>query len=140
MLINGLNPYVQIVQVGTKTYGKDMASTTISTPEEIHGTERSWHLIPMIYKIYNNAGQGDYGNGITPQKVTDEFAFLPLVPIGNSRDPLIQEALSTINNKDPKANSSVSVGAKTSTISSKYVSSSYHTIPIEVNIQNKTEE
>jgi hypothetical protein len=72
--------------------------------------------------------------------VTDEFAFLPLVPIGNSRDPLIQEALSTINNKEPKANSSVSVGAKTSTISSNYVSSSYHTIPIEVNIQNKTEE
>lgn len=140
MLINGLNPYVQIIQVGTKTYGKDMASATISTPEEIHGTERSWHLIPMIYKIYNNAGQGDYGNGITPQKVTDEFAFLPLVPIGNSRDPLIQEALSTINNKDLKANSAVSVGAKTSTISSKYVSSSYHTIPIEVNIQNKTEE
>ena len=41
MLINGLRPYIQVIQIGDKTYGKDMASTTISTPEEIHGTERA---------------------------------------------------------------------------------------------------
>ncbi len=141
MLINGLHPYVQVVQVGDKTYGKDMASTTLSTPEEIHGTERAWHLIPMIYKIYNKAGQGNYNNGITPQKLTDEFAFLPLVPIGDTRDPLIQEVLQTIDNKNTRTKSAANnTTERTNNITPKYMGSSYQTIPIEVSAQDKTEK
>ncbi|WP_312747546.1 S41 family peptidase [Sphingobacterium multivorum] len=140
MMINGLNPYLKIVQVGARTYGKDMASTTISTPEEIHGNERSWHLIPMIYKIYNTIGQGDYGNGITPQKVTDEFAYLPLTPIGDRRDPLIQEALKIINTKSARTKSTALTYEKMNALSPKYIGSSYQTIPIEVSIQDKSKK
>ncbi|CAM3773438.1 S41 family peptidase [Sphingobacterium prati] len=140
MLINGLRPYIQVIQIGDKTYGKDMASTTISTPEEIHGTERAWHLIPMIYKIYNKADQGDYNNGITPQQITDEFAFLPLVPIGDTRDVLIQQVLQTISNENLKTRSAVNTTGKTGTLRPKYIGSSYQTIPIEVNAQDKSEK
>lgn len=140
MLINGLGPYIQVIQIGGKTYGKDMASSTISTPEEIHGTGRAWHLIPMIYKIYNKANQGDYGNGIAPQKVTDEFAFLPLVPIGDTRDALIQQVLQTIRNKNLRTRSAVNTTGKTSTLTPKYIGSSYQTIPIEVSAQDKAEK
>lgn len=140
MLINGLRPYIQVIQIGDKTYGKDMASTTISTPEEIHGTERAWHLIPMIYKIYNKADQGDYNNGITPQQITDEFAFLPLVPIGDTRDVLIQQVLQTISNENIKTRSAVNTTGKTGTLRPKYIGSSYQTIPIEVNAQDKSEK
>ncbi len=140
MLMNGLAPYVEVVQVGNKTYGKDMASTTLTTPQEIHGAERAWHLIPMIYKIYNKAGQGNYSNGISPQKVTDEFAFLPLVPIGDSRDPLIREALRTISNKTTGAKGFANATEKMNILTPKYMGSSYQTIPIEVSAQDKTEQ
>jgi carboxyl-terminal processing protease len=141
MLVNGLKPYIQVVQVGDKTYGKDMASTTLSTPEEIHGTERAWHLIPMIYKIYNKAGQGDYANGIIPQQVMNEFAFSPLVPIGDNRDPLIQEVLRTIGNKSTGTKSTANnISEKNSNIVSKYMGSSYQTIPIEVSAQHQAEK
>ncbi len=139
MLINGLKPYVDIIQVGDKTFGKDMASTTIVTPEDIRGSERAWHLIPMIYKIYNKVGQGDYSDGIAPSKVTDEFAFLPLVPIGDSRDPLIQEVLQTINVKNILAKGAVTTIEPTPTLKPKYIGSSYQEMPIVVNKPAKSE-
>jgi Periplasmic protease len=139
MLINGLKPYVEIIQVGDKTFGKDMASTTIVTPEDIRGTERAWHLVPMIYKIYNKMGQGDYSDGIAPSKVTDEFAFLPLVPIGDSKDPLIQEVLQTINIKNTLAKGTVNNAGKTNLVLPQYIGSSYQEKPIVVNKPAKTE-
>ena len=137
MLINGLSPHVQIIQIGDKTFGKDMASTTLVTPEEIHGTERAWQLIPMIYKIYNKADQGNYSNGIIPQKVTDEFAYLPLVPIGDSRDPLIQEVLQRIDTKSKTAKRAVNTIEPTNTFKPKHIGSSYQAIPIVVNTYDK---
>ncbi|WP_286859099.1 MULTISPECIES: S41 family peptidase [Sphingobacterium] len=140
MLINGLKPYVEIIQVGDKTFGKDMASTTIVTPEDIRGTERAWHLVPMIYKIYNKVGQGDYSDGIAPSKATNEFAFLPLVPIGDSRDPLIQEVLQTVNVKNILAKGAVNNAGKTNLVLPQYIGSSYQTIPIEVSAQGKSDK
>ncbi len=116
-----------------------MASTTIVTPEDIRGSERAWHLIPMIYKIYNKVGQGDYSDGIAPSKVTDEFAFLPLVPIGDSRDPLIQEVLQTINVKNILAKGAVTTIEPTPTLKPKYIGSSYQEMPIVVNKPIKSE-
>lgn len=139
MLINGLRPYIQVIQIGDKTYGKDMASTTISTPEEIHGTERAWHLIPMIYKIYNKMGQGDYSNGITPSTKIDEFAFLPLTPLGDTRDPLIREVLQTINVKNIPAKGAVTTIEPTHTLKPKYIGSSYQEMPIVVNKPARSE-
>ncbi|WP_262507126.1 S41 family peptidase [Sphingobacterium sp. IITKGP-BTPF85] len=130
MLINGLHPYVQVIQVGDRTYGKDMASTTISTPEEIHGSERSWHLLPMVYKIYNKLDQGNYNAGILPQKPINEFDFLPLVPIGDIQDPLIEEVLHTINAHKPQARNASDKKHKTNI--HQYLGSSYETIPIEI--------
>lgn len=132
MLINGLQPYIQIIQVGDKTYGKDMASSTISTPGEIHGPERAWHLIPMVYKIYNKLNQGNYSGGIMPEKPINEFAFLPLVPIGNMQDPLIQEVLNTINGHKPQAKNASDKKHKANSNVHKYLGSSYETIPIEI--------
>lgn len=132
MLINGLQPYIQVIQVGDKTYGKDMASSTISTPEEIHGSERSWHLLPMVYKIYNKLDQGNYNAGILPQKPINEFDFLPLVPIGDIQDPLIEEVLHTINAHKPQARNASDKKHKTNSNIHQYLGSSYETIPIEI--------
>ncbi len=133
MLINGLKPYVEIIQVGDKTFGKDMASTTIVTPEDIRGTERAWHLIPMIYKIYNKTDQGNYNNGIIPQKVTNEFASLPLVPLGDLKDPLIQEVLQKIGMKSMLAKRPINTIEPTHMLKPKHIGSSYQAIPVVVN-------
>lgn len=132
MLINGLQPYIQVIQVGDKTYGKDMASTTISTPEEIHGAERTWHLIPMVYKIYNKLDQGNYNGGLVPKKVINEFTFLPLVPIGDLQDPLIAEVLNTIKGDKPQAKNASDKKHKANSDVHQYLGSSYETMPIEI--------
>ncbi|WP_265712405.1 S41 family peptidase [Sphingobacterium sp. InxBP1] len=133
MLINGLRPYIDIVQIGDKTYGKDMASITISSPEQVHGTQRTWHLMPMVYKIYNTADQGDYNNGIAPPKVTNEFAHLPLLPLGDTQDPLIQEVLQTVSFKAPQSKSTIDIPEKT-TLLPKHLASSYQITPIEISV------
>jgi len=67
-----------------------------------------------------------------PEKPINEFAFLPLVPIGNMQDPLIQEVLNTINGHKPQAKNASDKKHKANSNVHKYLGSSYETIPIEI--------
>ena len=40
-------PYIEVVHIGEPTYGKDMASTTLTTPASVVETEPSWHILPI---------------------------------------------------------------------------------------------
>ncbi|RKE52947.1 S41 family peptidase [Sphingobacterium detergens] len=129
MLINSLKPYIEVIQIGTKTLGKDMASTTLSSPSQVSGNQRAWLLMPLVYKIYNKDGLGDYSTGLIPHYHTDEFAQLPLLPFGDEKDPLLQQVFNIIQDKttqsiNRKANTS------TKTLTSSYYGSSYRAIPM----------
>lgn len=93
-LIKGLRPWISVIQIGGTTLGKDMASFTIkdNNPEK-YG---NWSIEPMIFKLYNCRGEGDYNLGLTPDLATDEFSET-IVPFGSSNDPLISSALARIN-------------------------------------------
>lgn len=95
VVINNLKPYLDVVLIGENTRGKDEASFKIF--DERQPKQISWELHPIIYKLFNAAGAGNYSLGITPDKVVKEMDNLPLLPIGDENDPLIKTALGKIS-------------------------------------------
>lgn len=103
IVINNLKPYMQVIQVGEVTLGKDMAGFPVEDkrkPKKI-----SWQLHPVIYKVFNAIGEGAYSKGINPQIVANEFVKLPLLPLGDSEESLISAALNSISLKSAGKNS-----------------------------------
>lgn len=97
IVINNLKPYMQVIQVGDVTLGKDMAGFMVEDkrkPKKI-----SWQLHPVIYKVFNANGKGSYSNGISPQISINEYVVLPLLPLGDSEETLISSALNIIYSK-----------------------------------------
>ncbi|PWN66140.1 S41 family peptidase [Chryseobacterium oncorhynchi] len=91
IVINNLKPYLQVIQIGNTTLGKDMAGFTVEDkrkPKQI-----SWQIHPVIYKVYNADGSGEYSNGISPQIMVNEYAELPLLPLGDPDETLISSVL-----------------------------------------------
>ncbi|MCW3162736.1 S41 family peptidase [Chryseobacterium oryctis] len=97
IVINNLKPYLQVIQVGDVTLGKDMAGFVVEDkrkPKKI-----SWQMHPVIYKVFNANGEGGYNNGITPQIMVDEYDNLPLRPLGDSDEVLLSSVLNKIYSK-----------------------------------------
>lgn len=93
LLVNALKPYLPVVQIGSQTLGKDMASFLIKdyrSPQIVV----KWEIYPMIFKLYNAAGTGEYSAGLMPDHTVDEISLLPLLPFGDPDDPLIRYCLS----------------------------------------------
>jgi len=91
IVINNLKPYMQVIQIGDTTLGKDMAGFVVEDkrkPRKI-----SWQIHPVIYKVFNASGAGEYSNGISPQIMVNEYAGLPLLPLGDPNETLISSAL-----------------------------------------------
>jgi C-terminal processing protease CtpA/Prc len=91
IVINNLKPYMQVIQIGDTTLGKDMAGFVVEDkrkPRKI-----SWQIHPVIYKVFNANGAGEYSNGISPQIMVNEYAGLPLLPLGDPNETLISSAL-----------------------------------------------
>ncbi|PWN62784.1 S41 family peptidase [Chryseobacterium viscerum] len=91
IVVNNLKPYMQVIQIGDTTLGKDMAGFVVEDkrkPRKI-----SWQIHPVIYKVFNANGAGEYNNGISPQVIVNEYAGLPLLPLGDPNETLIYSAL-----------------------------------------------
>lgn len=93
IVINNLKPYLQVIQVGETTLGKDMAGFVIEDkrkPKKI-----TWQIHPVIYKVFNANAEGGYSNGISPQFDVSEY-ILPLQPLGSEDEILLSTALGKI--------------------------------------------
>lgn len=91
IVINNLKPYLQVIQVGEVTLGKDMAGFIIEDkrkPQKIR-----WQMHPVIYKVFNANGTGEYSNGILPQVSVNEYVVQPLLPLGDPNETLISSVL-----------------------------------------------
>lgn len=94
VMVNNLRPYTQVILTGEKTRGKDEASFKIEdmrVPKQVN-----WEMHPIIYKLFNASGNGNYSGGLEPDIQVAELSVLPLLPFGDSGDPLISAALSRI--------------------------------------------
>lgn len=94
LLINNLKPYIEVIQIGTKTMGKDEAFFQLSDKRTNKRIDDL--LFPIVYKLYNKLGEGDYSNGISPKYVFNEFDVLPLGNFGDATDPMIANCLDRI--------------------------------------------
>lgn len=104
IVINNLKPFLEVIQVGDHTLGKDMAGFSIEDkrkPKKI-----TWQIHPVIYKVFNANGEGGYVNGISPQFAVNEFNNLPLVPLGDPDETLLSYVLTKIYSKQGTANMS----------------------------------
>jgi len=70
LVINGLEPYINVVQIGDKTVGKNVGSITLyDSPTFSKKDVNPAHLYamqPLVLKIVNKNGFGDYTNGLMP--------------------------------------------------------------------------
>jgi C-terminal processing protease CtpA/Prc len=96
VVINNLKPYIKVTQIGDKTLGKDMAAFTLSDTET---PENKWVIYPMVYKIFNILDSGNYTSGIEPALIADEYAQLPLQPLGSKDETLLASALLVITGR-----------------------------------------
>lgn len=95
LLINSLPPHFQTTRIGEATLGKDMAEFELAdhrTPPQVNG----WVLWPLVFKVYNSQGNGDYSTGLSPDVFSDELSALPLKQLGDPDETLTQLAISRI--------------------------------------------
>ncbi len=94
LLINGLEPYMDVVQIGTNTTGKNVGSFTIRDwiDEETVNPNHSWAMQPITLKIANSVDFSDYTNGLPPDFEGRE-SVLNLKPLGDTDETLLKIAL-----------------------------------------------
>lgn len=95
-VINILLPYIDVVLIGEKTYGKNYGSTMFT---DQHNSNNTWVIQPIILKMLNAHYKSDYDNGFKPNYAFNEFSA-PLVELGNPKEPLLNISISIINNEN----------------------------------------
>ncbi|MFE3869540.1 S41 family peptidase [Flavobacterium sp. LS2P90] len=99
LVINGLKPYMEVVQIGDVTTGKNVGSVTLYDSPTFGKANRNpnhrYAMQPIVLKIVNAAGFGDYFSGLVPNYVLKEnLANLDI--LGNTTEPLLSTAIGKI--------------------------------------------
>lgn len=108
LVINGLDPYIEVVLVGGTTTGKFQASTTFydGPPPNFRRSEANpshfYAIQPLIFTSANANGVTGFENGISP---TIEFPedLTNLGILGEIDEPLLEAALDEIFGRSPKS-------------------------------------
>ncbi|MEA9414203.1 S41 family peptidase [Flavobacterium sp. PL02] len=103
LIINNLKPYMDVITIGDKTFGKDVAGFPIED-NRITGT-KGWVLYPSIYKLFNAKHEGNYSKGINPLIYSDELQELEVFPLGNRSEVLLSAVLGKISGNVSKRES-----------------------------------
>lgn len=100
LIINGLDPYINVVQIGDYTYGKNVASVTLydsSTfaKENINPSHR-YAMQLIVAKSVNALGFGDYSyTGLKPDyQLTERIKTMGV--LGDPSEPLLSTAIGKI--------------------------------------------
>lgn len=95
MVINCLEPYMDVVVIGGTTVGKNLGSRNFSSPELMIS------MNPIICKIFNSKGESDYEAGFSPQyseyRVSETSDMARFLPFGNPDEALLATALGAID-------------------------------------------
>jgi len=99
LVINGLKPYMTVVQIGDVTTGKNVGSITLyDSPtfgQENRNPNHRYAMQPIVLKIVNADGFGDYFNGLTPDySLKENYGNMDV--LGNSTEPLLSTAIGKI--------------------------------------------
>lgn len=102
LLINGLEPYIDVIQVGERTTGKFQASVTMYDSHDFKrrgaNPGHTYAVQPLIYKTVNANGKTDYFNGLQPDvELAENVRNLGI--IGDINEPLLRAVLNVIEGK-----------------------------------------
>ncbi|MEP6930731.1 MAG: S41 family peptidase, partial [Flavobacterium sp.] len=99
LIINGLAPYVTVVQIGDYTIGKNVGSITLYDSETFTKTKvnpnHKYAMQPLVLKIVNAAGFGEYTDGLKPTIEQLEYVS-NLGVLGDPSEPLLNTAIANI--------------------------------------------
>jgi len=98
LVINGLDPYMEVILVGENTHGKNVGSFTIKDYDNNGNINpnHKWALQPITLKIANSNGVSDFVNGFSPD-IEAEEDIANLLPFGDVNEPMLKAALNAIN-------------------------------------------
>lgn len=115
LVINGLEPYVDIVHIGETTRGKNEFSITLVDDPDRDGApfvytesreseinpENSWGLQPLVGRNENANGFSDYTSGLVPDiELEEDLGNLGV--LGDPNEPLLARALQEITGASAK--------------------------------------
>ncbi|TLP79124.1 S41 family peptidase [Maribacter sp. ACAM166] len=112
LLINSLEPYIDVIQIGDVTRGKNEFSTTLVddrdnsylyTPtrvDKINPTNQ-WAIQPLIGRNENSEGFSDFTNGLQPDILLKED-YDNLGILGDQNEPLLARAIQAITGQTGK--------------------------------------
>ena len=99
LVINGLEPYINVVQIGDDTVGKNVGSVTLydspTFSKKDVNPKHKYAMQPLVLKIVNKVGFGDYIHGLPPDTTLKENLG-NLGVLGNQEEPLLNAAITRI--------------------------------------------
>ena len=121
LVMNGLEPYMEVVHIGTRTTGKNEFSVTFvddfdngnvydpSRENEIN-PDNHWAIQPLIGRNENADGFSDYTAGLVPDILLAED-LNDLGELGSSTEPLFARAIADITGTTSKMDFTVAMPA-----------------------------
>ena len=105
LVINCLKPYINVIQIGDVTTGKNVGSITLYDSPTFSKTNvnpnHKYAMQPIVLKIVDKNGFGEYTSGIAPT-----FSFVEnlgnLSVLGNENELLLNAAINQIINSGKK--------------------------------------
>ncbi len=125
LVINGLDPYIDVVHIGETTRGKNEFSVTmvddresnfgpyVFNPERVNEIKsgNDWAIQPLIGRNENSVGFSDYTSGFTPNiPLEEDLSNLGI--LGDENEPLLARAIQEILGSTTKRDFSVKMPAK----------------------------
>lgn len=105
LVINGLKPYINVVQIGDKTVGKNVGSITLYDSETFNkknvNPSHKYAMQPLVLKIVNASDFGEYTDGLQPTYQQLEY-MSDMGVLGEQSEPLLQLAISKITGATAK--------------------------------------
>lgn len=133
LVINGLNPYIEVVKIGTTTTGKNEFSLTmVDDPERpgapyIYTASREssinpnnrWAIQPLVGRNENSAGFSDYTGGFLPDiELREDLQNMGV--LGEPSEPLLAAALQEITGVTAKTHAKPGIPFESFTHSGMY--------------------
>lgn len=99
LVINGLTPYINVIQIGGTTTGKNVGSVTLYDSPNFGSSNKNpdhkYAMQPLTLKVVNNAGFGDYQSGLLPNISVSE-SLADMKPLGDTDELFLATAISEI--------------------------------------------
>ena len=100
MIINGLSPFIDVIKVGTTTYGKNVGSYTVYDSADFTINNVNPHhtiaMQPITFKIFNKLDQSDYTQGFAPDYEVIDYVS-QMKDFGDTEETLLRATLDIIS-------------------------------------------